>query len=122
MIVTIVVLVRTTSVTTRPAFTTASHPVASACAESSPSMMFCRWASKAAPAASQVSLLSVMTSVSPPETISASVVEAATVPLTAAIGPVRAATLKVGAATIALPPVSALAGRVAVTVSSAVMS
>jgi hypothetical protein len=49
VIVTTVSLVLTTLPTGIPAFTTASQPLSSACAESSLSMMFCRSASKAAP-------------------------------------------------------------------------
>ena len=65
--------VRTTAPTTSLSRTSAFQPVASAPALSSPSMMFWRWASKAAPAATQVSFVSVRMTVRPPATIWASV-------------------------------------------------
>ena len=119
MIVTTVLLVRTTSVTDTPTFTTASQPVPSACAESRPSMMFCRSALNAAPPASQVSFVSVMTTVRPPATIWDSFAAAVIVPVMAAL---TTCTLKVGLATIAAPPATAAAGTVTMIVSAALMS
>ena len=72
MIVTTVPLVRTTSVTARPAWTTAFHPAASAWAETRPLMMFCRSASNAAPVVTHVSPVRVRRIVEPPVRISSS--------------------------------------------------
>ena len=121
VIVTTVLLVLTTSLTAIPVCTIASQPLASAWAESSPLMMFCRWASKAAPAATQVSSVRVNRMVDPPALISNSS-SSVTVPVRAT-APAETVTSNVGLPTIALPDCNnAVAGTVAVIVSCAVMS
>ena len=121
VIVTTVLLVLTTSLTARPACTTASQPFASACAESSPLMMFCLSASKVDPAATQLSSVRVKIMVDPPDRMSNSL-SSATVPVSATVPPVTV-TSNVELATIPLPDcTSAVAGTVAVIVSCAEMS
>ena len=116
MIVTTVLLVLTTSLTAIPVCTTASQPLASAWAESSPLMMFCLSASKVAPAATQLSSANVKTIVDPPARMSNSL-SSVTVPVRATL-PVVTAISNVGLATIPLPDCSnAVAGTVAVMVS-----
>ena len=120
VIVTTVSLVRSTPPTFCWSRTSVFQPVPSDPAESRPSMMSCRMASKVPPSATQVSLVSVMMTVSLPAAISASVAVETTVPLTAADGPSFVAA-KVGEPTMALIPTTAVAGAVTVIVSSAVI-
>ncbi len=114
MIVTTVLLVRDTSLTAMLGLTTASHPVASAWAESKPSMMAWRCPLNAPPL-TQVSSVKVRIIVDPPVRMSASL-SLVTVPVS--VASVATVILNVGVATSALDEVtSAEAGTVASMVS-----
>ena len=121
MIVTTVLLVRTTFPAGIAVCTNASQPLASACAESRPSMMFCRWAANVPSSGTQVSSVRVRTIVEPPVRMSVSS-SSVTVPVSPTV-PGDTVTLKVGVAITALPHATkADAGMVAVMVSWAVTS
>ena len=95
VMVTTVGLVRVTSLKVSPALTTASQPVASAWAESIPLISAVVMALSAPTVGSQVSLVRVMTNVSPPTAISPSVASGVTVPETAAEGVMNLMTVPV---------------------------